>query len=296
MKCLFIINPVSGKKTIQKQLNRMIGELVLQNVIHEIDVFYTEKKNDAYYRCLELQDSDYDFLVSVGGDGTVNEIISGMVKKHIKTPLAILPGGTVNDFANYLKLPHTVASFTKLIKKMKVVPVDIGQVNDQYFVNVIAGGMFSDISFHVSKEEKKKLGPLAYYINGIRELPTQLSTNLHLKVVTEKGEFEEEARLFMITNTSQVGGFKGITPYASIQDGQLDLLIIKKCSATDMIALVKDYTLNTHKNNPYIHYIQAKDITITCDEDIIYDIDGEEGHAFPIHVKVIPQALNIIIP
>lgn len=296
MKCLFIINPTSGTKTIQKKLDKIIGQMILSHIVNHVDVFYTQKKNDAYQQCLTLKDDDYDFVVSVGGDGTVNEIISGFVENNLQTPLAILPGGTVNDFANHLHLPQSTKKFIQMIQNMKTMKVDIGKVNKQYFANVIAGGMFSDISFQVSKAEKEKFGPLAYYVSGIRQLPSQLATNLHLKIITEKEEFEEEARLFMITNTSQVGGFKGITPYANIQDGALDLMIIRKCSPTDMISILKDYKLNHHENNPYIHYIQAKEITIHCQEDIIYDIDGEEGTTFPIHVNVIHKALNIIIP
>lgn len=296
MKCLFIINPSSGTKTIQKKLDKIIGQLILQNIVNHIDIFYTEKKDDAYHKCLELKDQDYNFVVAVGGDGTINEVISGFVENQLITPLAILPGGTVNDFANHLQLPKSTQQFVNMIKNMKTMKVDIGQVNHQYFANVIAGGMFSDISFQVSKAEKERFGPLAYYVSGIRQLPSQLSTNLHLKIVTEEEEFEEEARLFMITNTSQVGGFKDITPHASIQDGVLDLLIIRKCSPTDMISIFKDYKLNHHENSPFIHYVQAKNMTIYCEEDIIYDIDGEEGTTFPIHIRVIPKALNIIVP
>lgn len=296
MRCLFIINPSSGTKMIHKKLDTIIGQMILKEVVNQVDVFYTQKKDDAYYRCLELSDYEYDFVVSVGGDGTVNEIISGFVQKNLKTPLAILPGGTVNDFANHLELPTSPQKFVNMLKDGEIISVDIGKVNDRYFANVIAGGMFSDISFQVSKAEKAKFGPLAYYASGIRQLPTQLNTHLHLKVTTENESFEEDARLFMITNTSQVGGFKDITPQADIQDGQMDLLIIKTCSPTDMISLLKDYTLNTHLQSPFTHYVQAKDMTIECDKDIIYDIDGEEGTTFPIHVTVKKQAVNIIVP
>ena len=296
MKCLFIINPSSGTKTVQKKLDKMIGQLILKQIVSHVDVFYTQKKDDAFHKCMELQDDDYDFLVSVGGDGTVNEVISGIIENSLTTPLAILPGGTVNDFATHLNLPQTTKGFVKMIQQMKTMKVDVGQVNNNYFANVIAGGMFSDISFQVTKPEKERFGPLAYYVSGIRQLPTQLTTELHLKVKTEKEEFEEDARLFMITNTSQVGGFKDVTPHASIQDGELDLIIIKKCSAPEMLSILKDYKLSHHENSPYIKYIQAKEITIECDKDIIYDVDGEEGTTFPIHVTTKKQALNLIIP
>ena len=87
-----------------------------------------------------------------------------------------------------------------------------------------------------------------------------------------------------------------ITPHANIQDGQLDLLIIKKCSATDLISLFKDYTLNSHEKSPFITYIQAKELIIECDKNIIYDVDGEKGTTFPIHVTVEKQSLCVIIP
>lgn len=296
MRCLFIINPSSGTKTIQKKLDQMIGQMILQQIVNHVDIFYTQKKDDAYYKCLSIHHHDYDFIISVGGDGTVNEIISGIVKNHLDIPLAILPGGTVNDFANHLKLPHTTDEFIEMMKNKHIMKVDVGKVNDGYFANVIAGGMFSDISFQVSKSDKERFGPLAYYVSGIRQLPTQLNTSLHLKIKTEKEEFEEDARLFMITNTSQVGGFKDITPHADIQDGEMDLLIIRKCSPADMIAIFKDYKLNHHERNPFVKYVQAKEITIECDKDIIYDVDGEEGTSFPIHVCVKKQSLQVIVP
>lgn len=296
MKCLFIINPSSGTKTIQKNLDQMIGQMILKQIVQTIDVFYTQKKDDAYQRSLALKDGDYDFVVSVGGDGTVNEIINGFIENHLQIPLAILPGGTVNDFANHLYLPHTTDAFIQMIQDFQTMKVDIGKVNHQYFANVIAGGMFSDISFQVSKNDKERFGPLAYYVSGIRQLPTQLHTSLHLKITADGNYFEEDAKLFIITNTSQVGGFKDITPHANIQDGQLDLLIIKKCSATDLISLLKDYTLSSHEKSPFITYIQAKELTIECDKNIIYDIDGEKGTTFPIHISVEKQSLCVIIP
>ncbi|WP_129738023.1 diacylglycerol/lipid kinase family protein [Massilimicrobiota timonensis] len=296
MKCLFIINPSAGTKTIQKKLDQIIGQMILKKLVSTIDVFYTEKKDDAYQYCLKLKDDDYDFVVSVGGDGTVNEIINGFIENHLQTPLAILPGGTVNDFANHLHLPHDTDDFIQMIEDFQIMKVDIGKVNEHYFANVIAGGMFSDISFQVSKADKERFGPLAYYISGIRQLPTQLHTSLHLKITADDQTFEEDAKLFIITNTSQVGGFKDITPHANVQDGQLDLLIIKNCSTTDLISLFKDYKLNNHEKSPFITYVQAKELTIACDKDIIYDVDGEKGTTFPIHVSVKKQSLCVIIP
>ena len=296
MKCLFIINPSSGTKQVHKQLDKIMGQLILEQLVNHIDVFYTQKKDDAYLQAFNLKKDEYDFVVSVGGDGTVNEVIGGLIESNSQIPLALLPAGTVNDFANHFSLPHTPKAFTQMIKEMNIHKVDVGKVNNQYFANVIACGMFSDICFQVSKEEKTKYGPLAYYATGIRQLPKQLSTNMHLHVTTDNEDFHEDSSLFMITNTSQVGGIKGITPEASTEDGLLDLLIFKKCSPTDMIAVIKDYAKNEHINSPFVKYVQSSHIKIECDEDLIYDIDGEEGTAFPIEVSVKKRKLNLIIP
>lgn len=127
-------------------------------------------------------------------------------------------------------------------------------------------------------------------------LPEQLGLSLHLKVKADEIEFEEDAALFMITNSSHVGGFSGVTPYASTSDGKLDLIIIKKGNVAELLNVFMDYKRNLHPQNPMIHYVQAKDITISCDEDIVYDIDGEKGQTFPVHVKCLRHAFSLIIP
>ena len=236
-RCLFIINPSSGQRTIQNTLDKLIGQLTLRQLINHIDVFYTLKKDDAYFKALNADEQDYDFITVVGGDGTINEVVSGMVASDKKIPLCILAAGTVNDFANYLNLPSNIEGVCNLINNFKTVCCDVGKINERYFMNVAAGGMFSDVSFTVSKADKKRLGPLAYYLNGIANLPSQLNTNINLKIVLDDANIlETEAKMFMVTNTNRVGGFENIIPYADIQDGMLDLIVIKKCSVTDCAA------------------------------------------------------------
>ena len=259
--------------------------------------FYTKKKNDAYEKAKNTDEKLYDFFMSVGGDGTLNEVISGMADSHKQIPLCILAAGTVNDFANYLGIPTQINKIVDMIEDFYVIPSDVGKLNDSYFINVAAGGMFTDISFVVTKEDKKKYGPIAYYVKGLIDLPQQLRTNLQLSIKIDQEEFDIDAFMFAITNTNRVGGFNGIVPYADIHDGKLDLLIIKKCSVTDLIALFKDYRFGKHANSPFIEYRQGKDIEIVChNNEIIMDIDGEKGSSLPIHVTNINKAIQIIVP
>ena len=310
-RCLIIINPSSGKHIIQNKLDRIIGQLTLQNIVEHFEIFYTEKKDDAYYKAKDCDENQYDFIMSVGGDGTLNEVISGMVDSHKKIPLCILAAGTVNDFANYLNIPSSVNGIVEMIKNFNVISSDVGKINDQYFINVAAAGMFSDISFVVSKEEKKKYDEkklcrtmgvgmsiiaILVLIKGMTQLPQQLSTNLHLNVTVDNESFEEDAYMFAITNTNRVGGFDGIIPFADINDGKLDLVIVKRCSITDLIALIKDYRFGKHDKSPFIHYIQGQHIHITCDQDLTMDIDGEEGTHLPIDVHNLQKSIQLLVP
>lgn len=294
--CLFIINPSSGQRSIQNNLDKLIGQLILKKIVNHIDVFFTAKKDDGYYKALKCKETDYDFITVVGGDGTINEVVSGMVESNKTIPLCILAAGTVNDFANYLNLPTNIDGICNLINNFNTICCDVGKIDNHYFMNVAAGGMFSDVSFTVSKNEKKRLGPLAYYLNGLANLPSQLNTNINLKIVLDDvNVIKEEAKMFMITNTNRVGGFENIIPLADIQDGLLDLIIIKKCSLTDLVALSKDYILKKHANSPFISYYQAKKIEISSKQDVIIDIDGEEGSLLPVTIQVIHKAINILI-
>ena len=295
--CLFIINPSSGQRSIQNNLDKLIGQLILKKIVNHIDVFFTAKKDDGYYKALKCKETDYDFITVVGGDGTINEVVSGMVESNKTIPLCILAAGTVNDFANYLNLPTNIDGICNLINNFNTICCDVGKIDNHYFMNVAAGGMFSDISFTVSKNEKKRLGPLAYYLNGLANLPSQLNTNINLKIVLDDvNVIKEEAKMFMITNTNRVGGFENIIPLADIQDGLLDLIIIKKCSLTDLVALSKDYILKKHANSPFISYYQAKKIEISSKQDVLIDRDGDEGYLLPVTIQVIHKAINILIP
>lgn len=296
-RCLFIVNPSSGQRSLQNNLDKLIGQLIIRQLVNHIDIFYTAKKDDGYYKALKCNEKDYDFITVVGGDGTINEVVSGMVESHKSIPLCILAAGTVNDFANYLNLPTDINGVCNLINNFHTVCCDVGKIDNHYFMNVAAGGMFSDVSFTVSKTDKKRLGPLAYYLNGLANLPSQLNTNIELKIILDDiNVIEEEAKMFMVTNTNRVGGFENIIPLADIQDGLLDLIIIKKCSVTDLVALSKDYILKKHANSPFIAYFQAKKIEICSKQEVIIDIDGEKGSLLPVTIEVINQAINILIP
>lgn len=296
MKCLFVINPVSGTTAFHKSLNTFIGDLILKTDVSTVDTFFTKGKNDAFNRMAAVKKGDYDFVVSVGGDGTVNECLGGLIESHSETPIALIPAGTVNDFANYLNLPMKSDAFVDMINRFHTEKIDVGTVQGNVFANVVAGGMFSDIAFQVEAKDKNMWGPMAYYIAGFTQLPQQLAMNLHLTIEADEAKFEEDASLFLVANSQSVGGFKGITPIASVEDGKLDLLIIKKSNVAELLNALKDLAIGKLLDNDRIDYIQASHIKIACDKDILYDVDGEEGSSFPLEINCLHQAVNLLMP
>ena len=177
VKGLFIINPSSGRQNFQDKIQDIAGKLIMDQICNTIDVFYTEKQDDALNRAAELQKGEYDFVVSVGGDGTLNEVINGIMLSGSEIPVAAISAGTVNDFATYLELPQDVGDFCRMIQDYQTKEVDVGKVDGKYFINVLAAGIFSDIGFRVTKDKKAAMGKLAYYLEGATAIPEQLGNS-----------------------------------------------------------------------------------------------------------------------
>lgn len=303
MKGLFIVNPSSGRQNFKENLNQIAGKLIMEQIASTIDVFYTEKKNDAKERVIGLKKGEYDFVVAVGGDGTLNEVVNGLILSGSEIPLAIISSGTVNDFATYLKLPSSmeVERFCEMIRNFKLKEVDAGKINEEYFINVIAGGILTDIAYKVPKDRKAIFGKLAYYMEGALELPKQFfEEQMKLEYEVNGEVHEEEVSLFIVANSRSVGGFKDAAPLASVSDGRLDILIMKKVEFYQVSDLLFKFLQGEHPHHECIEYMQADEIIIREKEnkkDVSIDYDGEllEG-GLPIHIKVVPKALKIIVP
>ena len=300
MKGLFIINPSSGKQNIDSMLREIMATLILYQICSHVDVFYTKGKDDAKNRAAELKPGDYDFIVSVGGDGTLNEVTNGLILSESNIPMAIISAGTVNDFATYMKLPQTADGFCQMIKDFQTKKVDVGRVNNEYFINVLAAGMLTDIAYKVPKDKKAVLGKMAYYLEGVKEFPKQLSQNMTLTFNSKEYSGTEDIMLFLVANSKSVGGFADAAPLASVSDGYLDVMIIKKMALlTEAPDLIFKLFQGEHPKHPSIEYFQTKELSVLPTEQtagIAIDYDGEileEG--LPVDISIVPEALNLII-
>ncbi len=300
MRAMFIINPTSGMQNVQRVAHQLEQKLLLENLVSSVTVTYTTGKNDAAQKCAALRPGEFDFLVAVGGDGTVNEVVNGIIAGQCNIPLVIIPAGTCNDFATSAGLPKTADGLLEMIRNFHVIPVDVGKINDNYFLNVAAGGLLSEIAHRVSIDSKTALGRLAYLLEGAKEITNLRLDTVPLKIEYDGNEMILDVFLFVIANSKSVGGFRNIAVNATINDGLLDLCILKKIDPLDVIPVAAQIQRGNHINNKKsVCYLQAKKFVISClhpDARFPLDFDGEKGGEFPIVVEAVPQALQLVIP
>ena len=298
MRARMVINPSSGRMTSQKVAERVIESLMADGTLTHVDTIQTQKVRDAYQAARVFHDWQYDLFIAVGGDGTINEVVSGLLDGHHQTPLAIIPAGTMNDFAVARNLPRTESKICDMIRGRNMEIVDIGRANSQYFVNVAAAGLLTDVAYKVPVESKTVLGQLAYVLEGARDLSTQMIRPLHMHFETDDRQFDEDILLFLVTNTSSVGGFRNLAPEALVDDGLLDVMIVHRQNVLELLPLLVQLVNGDHVNNPKITYFQTSRLKVTCAEpcDVPLDLDGEFGGNLPVDIKVLPKALRLLVP
>lgn len=292
-KIKFIINPSSGRQAMEKKIDTLCKLLLDDGYI--IGKYFTKNKYDAMLEARRTCEEDFDLIIVCGGDGTVNEVVKGIVTGNRRLPIAILASGTVNDFANYLEIPRNTYEFFDLIKRNKIVDVDIGSVNEDYFVNVAAGGLLTNVAYQAQPDVKAVLGRMAYYLEGLRELANQGLETVKVSIHSDEFTSEEDILLFVISNSSSIGGFTKLAPEADVVDGLLDVVLIKKADVAELVNIFVNVLTGEHINHPKVIYYKTKKVMVESDRKIVIDIDGEYGGRLPAEFKVIPKGLSILV-
>lgn len=289
-KIRLIYNPYSGNRTFGGNLDLIIN--ILQNAGYQVCPFRIGSK-------LSLADAftpDFDAFAAAGGDGTINIVLNHIMNKKLNhIPLAIFPSGTANDFASFLNLPKNPEEICKIIAENRTVPLDIGKAGTKYFINVCAGGLFSDISTTIDNNLKANIGRLAYYIEAVRQITEY--TPMSLKITDSEGRvFHEKTVLFLALNSSGTGGIKNLTPAADMQDGHFDFLFFRDCDLTEIPNILLQYFKGELSKNKNILYFKDSKIKIECfGGKTATDIDGELGDKLPLTIENIPKAINLFL-
>jgi YegS/Rv2252/BmrU family lipid kinase len=292
-KVRLIYNPKSGNKTFPNYLDNFIKKF--QQAGYETNIFRSNKKGDIS-NSLKYINNTYKLIIIAGGDGSVNSIVNEMMKKNTNIPLGIIPAGTVNDFANYLNMPNDINACIDVLLERNFRKVDIGQANNNYFINVCIGGLLSNVSHNTDLYIKNRLGKVAYYINGLKELPN--IKPLHLRVSTSYQTFEEKFYMFIILNSKRAGGFTNLAQKATINDGLFDFVGVKASQFYKIPNLLYDFFQGDHLASEHFIYLQDNYFKIEHCADInnphYSDLDGEKGPKLPLEINIHPKALTLL--
>jgi diacylglycerol kinase (ATP) len=292
-KVLFVYNVMSGSGTIRAKTDTVneafnrAGKLVT--------FFRISQSNDMMLREI-FAGGGYDTLVVAGGDGTINSVVNDMFHSGANMPLGIIPSGTSNDFAASLGITGSFSKCLDSIINHEPRYVDIAMLNNErYFVGTCAGGIFVNVSYKTSNDFKRALGPTAYYIKALTEVGTFKPFKLEIKAGDGR-IFEEEALLFFITNGSHAGGFTQLINKADINDGLMDIVIIKECLNVELVALFFKAVTNNLLDDKNVVHIKAEKCIVSSNKRIVLSVDGEKGDALPVDFEVVPDKLKIFFP
>ncbi len=292
-EALLIVNPKAGKQGAKNHLYPIIEELSKKYLL---TVHLTEGPGDAAIVASEA--ADYPTVICCGGDGTVNQVVSGFMKAGISPELGYLPCGTANDLATTFALSKDPKTAAAELLKGEPIPHDIGKLNNRYFAYIACFGAFTKASYETPQDMKNIFGHLAYIMSGAAELLNL--TPERVSVRWEGGEIKKEEVFFVgFMNTLSVGGLiKLPKDRIGLSDGKLEMILIKRPkNAAEMNALLMDLIQNrlTDGVNPNIVFAQSTHFEFSSENPVSWTIDGEGTNGINNAViDVLPRAVRFI--
>lgn len=300
-KALFILNPNSGKGLIKNHLLDITDILVKAG--YEVNVHPTQERGDAA-KVMAERGKKYELVVCSGGDGTLDEIVTGMVRSGFKTTIGYIPSGSTNDFAKTLKLPSSMKKAAEVVAKGNVFKCDIGRFNEDVFIYIAAFGIFTEVSYETPQEMKNMLGHMAYLLEGVKQIPKIKSYALKVSYVSEDGSEETISGEFiygMVTNSKSIGGFKSIAGNVfkgeiDLNDGLFEVTLVKvpknPIELNSILAALAIADIDTE----YMYSFKSGKMTFEFEEETAWTLDGEYGGK---HSKVEllndKEAMDIIV-
>ena len=293
MKLLFIINLHSGKGLIRNSLAHIIDRFNKAGYL--VTVCTTQNQKHATDIAAQYG-GQYDLIVCSGGDGTLSEVLDGLMRfPEDKRPnIGYIPAGSTNDYASSIGLPSSMTACGDLIAEGNFYPVDVGLFNgSDYFVYVCAFGAFTEVSWNTPQKEKNALGHNAYILEGIKQFSGLKSYHVRMEIDGE--ELVTDCIYAMVYNALSVGGFKNLGgKEVKLDDGKLNMMVINTpANPVEFSILVAD--LITHNpNSNYIMTYEVEKVHVESETPIEWVLDGEYGGAHTsVDISVVPSAMNI---
>lgn len=285
-KAMLIINPTSGGEKALDYKEKL--ENKAKEYFEYVETKITEKAKDATAFAEEASKENYEAVIVFGGDGTVNEVISGIAEKDYIPKLGIIPGGTGNLITKLLEISQDIDEAIDQLDFNKTNAIDIGKANKSYFGYIFSVGSLPEAIHNVEIEDKTNYGVLAYAINTIKSVIKDEVFNI--KIETENGSYEGGASQVLVLLSNYYADKK---IFEENKDGYANILILKNASIISKLSLIPDLLKGDIVENDNIEYIKAKDITISSDTKLESDIDGDQSDDLPVKITVLGNHIEI---
>lgn len=275
MRILLIENPVAGEKKRDGYLEELMDTFAESNA--EVDVCVTEKKGDANRYAREAAEKAYDIVVCVGGDGTLNEVVSGLMDYPDGPRIGYIPAGISNDMAYSLRLPRQMGAAGRVALEGHEKRLDVGRMNGEHFVYLVSFGTLAEVAFDTPRDLKRRFGKMAYFVRGFLKLKDVRAQHA---VVEHDGGLEEGDYVFCsVSNARRVGGglIRFSAEQAVMDDGLFELLLVKKPRHFAEMIWVLLCIVFTGSNRHYVTLHHTSRARIIGDEPIHWCVDGEDG-------------------
>ena len=293
-KLLLIVNPCSGKAKMRTELLKVVE--ILSDAEYEVTVYPTKDRGDATLKAAAIAEGEYDLLVVCGGDGTLNEVITGLMQTGIKQTLGYIPSGTLNEWSSGLGIARNIADAAKDITAGHEITLDVGQFGDKYFSYTASFGAFTSASYSAPQDIKNVLGQAAYFFEGIKSLGN--IKPMHLKFICDEKEIEGDFLFGAVSNSMSVGGIvKFDDSVVKLNDGYFEVLLIKNPDNILKLQPLIDGILRKELDREGMEFFHTKSITVIGGEEISWTLDGEyaEGKN-EIKIENIHNAITLIVP
>lgn len=291
-KLLFIVNPKSGKGKIKNHLLEILD--IFNKAGYEPMMHITQGVLDAK-EIVREKAGEYDVIVCSGGDGTLNETVSGLLESGTDIPIGYIPSGSTNDFAASLKIPKNMKEAAEIIAAGKIFHCDVGAFNERHFNYVAAFGAFTEVSYATPQQMKNVLGHQAYIIEAMKKLSA--IKPVAMVIDHDTGRTEGEFLYGMISNSTSVGGFKKLVGKSvEMDDGVFEVTLIKKPKSTAELQDIMTAVVSADKSSDAFQIFKSSQIKITSPQAVPWVLDGEYGGTPEnIEVTVKKKALAIFV-
>lgn len=290
-KLLLILNPRSGKMAGKRHLADVLERFCVAGYLPT--VFVTTGVGQAT-ELAAAHGGEADLVVCLGGDGTFNEVVSGLLRAGHKVPLGYIPCGSTNDFASSIGLKKTIPAATQAVLEGEAHTYDVGAFGERYFSYVASFGAFTHASYATPQNAKNALGHLAYVLEGLKEISKLRSWHVRFEI---NGEVFEDDYIFgAVSNSTSVGGVLTLDPQAvDMNDGLLELLLIKMPRNPAELSECILALAEQRYDSPHITFCSAREITVTAEPTMEWSLDGERGDGVEqVRIRNIQDAIRVI--